>query len=44
MRTKPGQWISWDEIHVGSSSIFAAAGVEQVSHTTPRRIVMRIDY
>jgi GNAT superfamily N-acetyltransferase len=43
MLTKPGPRISWDEIHVGSSSIFAAAGFEELRHPTLRRIVMRSD-
>jgi GNAT superfamily N-acetyltransferase len=43
MITRPGQEITWDEIHVGSRSIFAAAGFAEVSHPTPRRVVMRID-
>jgi GNAT superfamily N-acetyltransferase len=42
--TQPGQKISWDEIHVGDRSIFAAAGLTEVSHPTPRRVVMRIDF
>ena len=41
---RPGQKISWDEIHVGSPSIFAAAGLTEVSHPTLRRVVMRIDF
>ena len=41
---KPGAQITWDEIHVGSPSIFAAAGFTQVTHPTPRRLVMRIDF
>ena len=44
IRAKPGQRISWDEIHVGSPGIFAASGLEEVSHPTLRRIVMRIDF
>lgn len=44
MLTKPGQVISWDEMHVGSRSIFAAAGFTEVSHPTLRRVVMRIDF
>jgi hypothetical protein len=44
MLTKPGQQITWDEIHVGSRSIFAAAGLAEVSHPTPRRVVMRIEF
>jgi GNAT superfamily N-acetyltransferase len=32
------------ELHVGTSSIFADAGFTEVSHPTPRRVVMRIDF
>ena len=44
MITQPGQEIAWGELHVGSRSIFAAAGFAEVSHPTPRRVVMRIDF
>ena len=44
MITHPGQEITWGELHVGSRSIFAAAGFAEVSHPTPRRVVMRIDF
>ncbi len=44
MLTTPGQDITWGEVHVGSRSIFDAAGFAQVSHPTPRRVVMRIDF
>jgi GNAT superfamily N-acetyltransferase len=44
MITQPGQQITWDEPHVGTRSIFAAAGLADVSHPTPRRVVMRIDF
>jgi GNAT superfamily N-acetyltransferase len=44
MLTKPGQDITWDELHVGNRNVFAAAGFTQVSHPTPRRVVMRIDF
>jgi GNAT superfamily N-acetyltransferase len=44
MLTTPGQEIIWDEIHVGTRSIFAAAGLTEVSHPTPRRVVMRVDF
>jgi GNAT superfamily N-acetyltransferase len=44
MITEPGQEITWGELHVGSRSIFAEAGFEEVSHPTPRRVVMRIDF
>jgi GNAT superfamily N-acetyltransferase len=44
MITQPGQEITWGELHVGSRSIFAAAGFTAVSHPTLRRVVMRIDF
>jgi GNAT superfamily N-acetyltransferase len=33
-----------DELHVGTESIFAAAGLTEVSRPSPRRVVMRIDF
>jgi GNAT superfamily N-acetyltransferase len=42
--TTPGQKIAWDEIHVGSPSIFAAAGFVDAHRPTKRRLVMRIDF
>ena len=44
MIVQPGQEIIWDEVLVGTRSIFAAAGFTEVSHPTPRRVVMRIDF
>ena len=44
MITQSGQEIAWGELHVGSRSAFAAAGFREVSHPTPRRVVMRIDF
>jgi GNAT superfamily N-acetyltransferase len=44
MLTEPGQEITWDELHVGTRSIFAAAGLVEVSRPTKRRVVMRIDF
>ena len=44
MITKPGQVIAWDEIHVGSRSMFAAAGMLEVNKSSVRRVVMRIDF
>ena len=44
MITKPGQVIAWDEIHVGTRSMFAAAGMREVSQPSVRRVVMRIDF
>lgn len=32
-----------EELHVGTRGAFAAAGFEEVSHPTPRRLVMRIE-
>lgn len=43
MRTEAGT-ITWEEIHVGAESIFAAAGMNEVSRPGIRRVVMRIDY
>ena len=43
MITEPGQEIAWGETHVGTRSIFAAAGFTEVNHATPRRVVMRIE-
>jgi hypothetical protein len=31
-------------VHVGSRSIFEAAGYQDVTHPTPRRFVMRVDF
>jgi GNAT superfamily N-acetyltransferase len=44
MLVQPGRQITWDELHVGSRSIFAAAGFGEVSQPTIRRVVMRIDF
>jgi GNAT superfamily N-acetyltransferase len=44
MITEPGQEIMSVEVHVGSRSIFEAAGFTQVNHPTLRRVVMRIDF
>ena len=43
MRTEAGE-VTWDEIHVGAQSIFAAAGMAEVSRPGKRRIVMRIGF
>ncbi|ASW54299.1 GNAT family N-acetyltransferase [Plantactinospora sp. KBS50] len=32
-----------DELHVGTESMFAAAGFAEVSRPSPRRVVMRVD-
>jgi GNAT superfamily N-acetyltransferase len=44
MITEPGDDITWGELHVGTRSMFAAAGFDEVHHPTPRRVVMRIDF
>ncbi|MFR9780524.1 N-acetyltransferase family protein [Micromonospora sp. MS34] len=40
----PGREASWGELYVGSPSVFADAGFVEVSHPTPRRLVMRVDF
>ena len=42
--TGPGAAVTTDEIHVGTRSMFAAAGLAQVSHPTLHRVVMRVDF
>jgi GNAT superfamily N-acetyltransferase len=44
MLTEPGRDVTWGELHVGSRSIFADAGFQEVAHPTLRRVVMRIDF
>ena len=44
MLTEPGQDITWGENNVGTRSVFADAGFQEVSHPTLRRVVMRIDF
>jgi GNAT superfamily N-acetyltransferase len=44
MITQPGQEITWGELHVGSRTIFVAAGFAEVNRPTLRRVVMRIDF
>ena len=44
MLTRPGQRVTWDEIHVGTHEMFAAAGFREVSRPGVRRVVMRIDF
>lgn len=43
MNTK-GQDVPWGELHVGSRSIFTAAGFKEINRPTPRRSVMRIEF
>ena len=44
MITSPGKEITWGELHVGSRQVFTDAGFTEVSHPSPRRVVMRIDF
>jgi GNAT superfamily N-acetyltransferase len=44
MITQPGKEITWGELNVGARQVFADAGFTEVSHPTPRRVVMRIDF
>ncbi len=44
MTTSPGKEITWGELHVGSRQVFADAGFTEVTHPSPRRVVMRIDF
>ena len=44
MGTTAGKEITWGELFVGSRSSFADAGFVEVTHPTPRRYVMRIDF
>ena len=43
MRTESGE-ITWDEIHVGAESVFAAAGMAEVTRPGKRRVVMRTEF
>jgi GNAT superfamily N-acetyltransferase len=44
MDVPAGEEITWGENHVGSRSVFAAAGFTEVSRPSKRRVVMRIDF
>lgn len=44
MITQPGKEITWGELFVGARQVFEEAGFTEVSHPTPRRVVMRIDF
>jgi GNAT superfamily N-acetyltransferase len=44
MAPQPGQEVMAVELHVGTRTIFAAAGFTEVSSPTPRRVVMRIEF
>lgn len=43
MRSEIGE-VTWDEIHVGAQSIFADAGMAEVSRPGIRRAVMRVEF
>ncbi|HZP30648.1 MAG TPA: GNAT family N-acetyltransferase [Acidimicrobiia bacterium] len=44
MNAEPGREVLWDELHVGTRSMFAAAGFAEIHRSTLRRVVMRIDF
>lgn len=44
MIVPPGMEITWDELRVGTRSIFEVAGFREVSRPSKRRVVMRIDF
>jgi GNAT superfamily N-acetyltransferase len=44
MITTPGKDIVWGELYVGTRQVFASAGFAEVSHPSPRRVVMRVDF
>jgi GNAT superfamily N-acetyltransferase len=44
MITTPGKEITWGELYVGTRQVFADVGFAEVSHPSPRRVVMRIDF
>ncbi|MFC7583795.1 GNAT family N-acetyltransferase [Nonomuraea antimicrobica] len=44
MITQPGKEITWGELFVGARQVFEEAGFTEISHPTPRRVVMRIDF
>jgi GNAT superfamily N-acetyltransferase len=44
MQPHPEHELTWGELFVGARSVFAAAGFREVTHPTPRRYVMRIDF
>ncbi len=44
MITQPGREITWGELYVGPRQAFEEAGFAEVTHPTPRRVVMRVDF
>ena len=41
MITRPGEEVTWGELHVGARQVFEAAGFPRSTHPTVRRVVMR---
>ncbi|HEV2137924.1 MAG TPA: GNAT family N-acetyltransferase [Nitrososphaerales archaeon] len=44
MVTEKGKEITWGELHVGSRSVFTAAGFREVARPSLRRVVTRFDF
>lgn len=44
MITQPGKEITWGEAYVGTRQVFQEAGFTEITHPTPRRVVMRINF
>lgn len=44
MNTQPGKAITWGELSVGPLQAFQDAGFKELTHPTPRRHVVRIDF
>ncbi len=41
MITQPGKPVTWGELYVGTRQVFEEAGFTEVTHPSPRRVVMR---
>ena len=44
MVTQPGKEVTWGELNIGARQVFEEAGFKEVTHPTPRRVVMRVDF
>jgi GNAT superfamily N-acetyltransferase len=44
MITRPGEEITWGELHVGARQVFEEAGFREVTRPTVRRVVMRVEF
>jgi GNAT superfamily N-acetyltransferase len=44
MITQPGKEVTWGELNIGARQVFEEAGFKEVTHPTPRRVVMRVDF